>query len=195
MNMRRLLYTLIAIASIIACTPQKNNEVKKELPIVEFVDSFKSQHPDWSNNSITKENANNDYLKMIEDTTLLFSLTEGIKVKFSELSKTKDGKYMGHFYAWMSQPNIEEHRISKVMFDVVTCIDDSLATKLVEKEEYMCKWKMISRVNYETFCFLLGLETSTIQATPQIEIDDMDHIDISLGLFYGDLIEIEGLKK
>lgn len=178
------------IASCVAGGPSE--QVKEEkLPIVEFVDSFKISHPNWGNNSITEEQANEDYIKMIEDTALLYSLTEGIEVKLSGMRKDKKGQITAHFTAWQAQENVKKYDISKVMFDVVTNINDSLVSSLKEGKKYICKWDIVSPVNYGAFCVIYGEQVSTIDSTPEIELGRYGLVEISLGLFYANIVEIK----
>ena len=199
--MKKLLLVLALLFTLFSCVSNGNktqqgnageNEVEKLLPVVSFVDSFKSSHPNWAKNSVTKEQTNDDFIKLVKDTSLLYSLTEGIEVEFSEIRKDKNGKYMGHFFAWHAQNNVEKYKIDKVMFDIVTPISDSLVTTLEEKEKYTCKWNFIMPVKYETFCKLYGEQVCTIVPEPEIEYDDlMDEVSIGLGLFYADIVEIK----
>ena len=185
----------MAIVLIASCTPMAGNKKKTEEklpPIVAFADSFKANHPDWANNSITMENANKEYLEMIKDTALLYSLTEGIEVKLREMKQDSKGNTMAHFYAWHAQDNIDEHGINKVMFDVVANVNDTLVSKLKENEMYICQWDIISPLNYGAFCALYGEQVSTIQADPGISLSEFSKdIEFSLGLFYAHIISIQ----
>lgn len=196
--MKKILFG-VAIALLLgACVSGgPNNQTKEEiLPVVSFVDSFRVSHPNWENNSVTKEKANEDYLEMIKDTTLLYSLADGIDVKLSGIRQNKDGKYTAYFTAWHAQSDVEKHNISKVMFDVVTTINDSLVSSLKENEEYKCKWNIVGALNYETFCFLYGQQVSTICADPKIELEDYTKdVSLSLGLFYADLKDIKPKRQ
>ena len=78
------------------------------------------------------------------------------------------------------------------MFDIVANINDSLVSTLKEKEEYKCKWDIVSAVNYEAFCVIYGEQVSTICADPKIELEEYTkYVSLSLGLFYADLKEIK----
>ena len=179
------------MGSCVAGGPAKQSQ-EKVLPVVEFVDSFRVSHPNWENNNITQEQANEDYLNLIKDTALLYSLTDGVEVKLSGIRKNENGKYTAHFTAWHAQDDIEKHDISEVMFDIVANINDSLVSTLKEKEEYKCKWDIVSAVNYEAFCVIYGEQVSTICADPKIELEEYTkYVSLSLGLFYADLKEIK----
>lgn len=191
--MKNLLYFFLLLFLITSCVDTSHTPQPKEqtLPAVVFVDSFVKTHPNWANNDLTKEKANKDYLEQLKDTSLLYSLVDGIDVTFSEIRKDKSGKYIAHFYSWFANEELKHHNVDEFMFDIITCVNDTLVDKLIEKKEYKCKWKIISNVDYDTFCTLYGNETTVIQDKKQIEIDNLEGIKLSLGCFYADLKGIE----
>lgn len=116
---------------------------KSEFPIVGFVEDFVAAHPNFDSNDITREQADEDFLKSFTEFSDSVNLIENIPVKLCGLNKDSKGNVMAQFRSWAGPSDFEfPLPVNEVNFDIVGKIDPKYVNSLNEKFLLYYQWKI-----------------------------------------------------
>lgn len=183
-------------------TTAKANEVqdrKSEYPIVGFVENFVATHPNFDSNDITREQADEDFLKSFTEVSDSINLIKNIPLKLCALNKDSKGNIMAQFQSWIKPTNFEfPLPLYKVNFDVIGKIDPKYVSILNENSYYTINGKFIDRIdNLEEFQTLLGRGSFIYTPLFSVRKDEMlhDRYEVSLGMMHYDIDSISRFHK
>ena len=151
---------LAVLLPMIGCIKpgERTRMVNKKLPLEELVDTFMKDHPNYLNNDVTIEEGDKEFQKIVIDTAKKF--LNGIPMELVAINKNNKS-YMAQFQCWITPSAFEyQSPVSKVMFDIVTPVPDSLVDGLKEKEYYVLEGIIIEKsADMNVFETLLGKNT------------------------------------
>ena len=147
--MKKLLLIIVCGFALYACIPTQTNQPTPQPPIVCLVDSFVASHPDFMNNTITREKANADWKKAVLDSLKNPNFLDGVNLTMVRINKTRKHGYIAQFRSAYNNYN-HYRNIRELYFDVLTYVPDSIALTLVEKAEYTIYGDIIGPINFST---------------------------------------------
>lgn len=194
--MKRLLFFLLVLITLVSCNTSKTKEVFKIYPVEQWVMDYVKKNPNCMNNEVTKKQTVADFIKAVEDSTHKDWL-EGIPVKLETINKVND-KYVAQFGSYFISNGLDYNApLASVNFDVITVVPDSLAPQLKKEEVYSLKGiTIVSRIEKsEVADFLLGQESTYWSWDISLESDDtfgtpdleLKCLRANLGLYYCDV--------
>lgn len=185
---------LAVLLPMIGCIKpgERTRMVNKKLPLEELVDTFMKDHPNYLNNDVTIEEGDKEFQKIVIDTAKKF--LNGIPMELVAINKNNKS-YMAQFQCWITPSAFEyQSPVSKVMFDIVTPVPDSLVDGLKEKEYYVLEGIIIEKsADMNVFETLLGKNTMGTTPIFGIRKDDVwdDKYEVHLGLMFFRMISIK----
>lgn len=166
-------------------TSQQTRTIEADLPIENLFSNFMSKHPNFDTNDITRKEVYDAFVVMVKDTIEKCHLFEGVPVKLATINKCKNGKYVAHFQSWITPTNFDyRYKITKICFDVVGVVPDSLALTLSDKSYYTFSGDYISNINFEVMERLLERGTTGITFDFGMEKDVLSRDEFSLHFAY-----------
>lgn len=167
---------------------------KSEFPIVGFVEDFVAAHPNFDSNDITREQADENFLKSFTEVSDSVNLIENIPVKLCALNKDSKGNVMAQFRSWAGPTDFEfPLPVNEVNFDIVGKVDPKYVDRLNENSYYTINGKFIGRIeSIPAFEALLGRSTMIYTPLFSVRKDDIwdDRYEVSLGMMYYDIESI-----
>lgn len=172
---------------------------KSEFPIVGFVEDFIAAHPNFDNNDLTRQEADEDFLKSFTALSESINLIQNIPVKLNALNKDSNGNVMAQFQSWIKPYGFEfPSPIKEVYFDIVGKIDPKYVSILNEDSYYTINGKFIGRIeNLDAFQTFLGNVPSVYTSKFSVRKDNIfdDKYEVSLGMMYFDIDSISNFDK
>ena len=148
--MKKACFLMLCIVAFCSCMPtMSNQQTVKQPPIVCLVDSFVASHPNFMNNSITREQANADWKKAVLDSLKNPHFLDGINVTMVRVNKTKKHGYIAQFRSAYNNYNRYKN-IRELYFDVLSYVPDSVALNLVEKAEYTISGEILGPITFQS---------------------------------------------
>ena len=204
--MKKAIYFFLSTMMLLtSCMQTSTNKVddeqnrKSEYPIVGFVEDFVTTHPNFDSNNITREQADEDFLKSFTELSDSINLIKNIPVKLCALNKDSKGNVMAQFRSWIKPTNFEfPLPLNEVNFDVIGKIDPKYVNILNDDSYYTISGKFIGRIdNLHAFHALLGRSTSVYTPMFSVRKDDIwdDRYEVSLGMMYFDIDSISNFNK
>lgn len=204
--MKKVIYFLLSSLMLLSsCVQTSTNKVdeeqnrKSEYPIVGFVEDFVSSHPNFDSNDITREQADEDFLRLFTELSDSINLIKNIPVKLCALNRDSKGNVMAQFRSWIKPTNFEfPLPIHEVNFDVIGKIDPKYVSILNEDSYYTINGKFIGRIeNLQAFHALLGRRSSVYTPMFSVRKDDIwdDRYEVSLGMMCFDIDSISNFNK
>jgi hypothetical protein len=147
--MKKAFFLILCVIALCSCMPsQSNQQVVKQPPIVCLVDSFVATHPNFMNNSITREKANEDWKKAVLDSLKNPHFLDGINLTMVRINKTKKHGYIAQFRSAYNNYDCYKN-IRELYFDVLSYVPDSVALNLVEKAEYTISGEILYPITFQ----------------------------------------------
>lgn len=204
--MKKVIYFLLSSLMLLSsCVQTSTNKVdeeqnrKSEYPIVGFVEDFVSSHPNFDSNDITREQADEDFLRLFTELSDSINLIKNIPVKLCALNRDSKGNVMAQFRSWIKPTSFEfPLPIHEVNFDVIGEIDPKYVSILNEDSYYTINGKFIGRIeNLQAFHALLGRRSSVYTPMFSVRKDDIwdDRYEVSLGMMCFDIDSISNFNQ
>ncbi len=204
--MKKIVFILMNLLMLLSsCMQTSTNKVnveqnrKSEYPIVGFVEDFVATHPNFDSNDLTRQQADEDFLKSFTELSDSINLIKNIPVKLNALNKDSKGNVMAQFQSWIKPSDFEfPSPLYEVNFDIVGKIDPKYVSILNEDSYYTINGKFIGRIeNLQAFHALLGRSSSVYTPEFSVRKDDIfdDRYEVSLGMMYFDIDSISNFEK
>lgn len=187
---------LAVFALIVACTGkpgERTRFVEETYPIEKFCTEFLETHMDFNTNDITRENTNEEFVKLVLDTLEKNNILKGVPLKLKTIGRNGE-HFTAHFQSWIEPYDFKyKAPIEDIYFDIVGTIPDSLSTTLKDDEYYSIDGQFVSRIDVIELMFLLGRSSRAYTNRIAFDADDIfkEKIEVSLGILYYDIKSIE----
>ncbi len=198
--MKKIGFIILVVALFASCQyPNSTQQVLTDntLRIEQFVDTFLVQHPDWNNNTVTREKANKEFKKLFHSTMEQENLLAGVPMELKSVHKVK-GKNMVHFWLNSTPRDFEYKQIEKYELgiyslygDVIGNVPDSIVAILVENNYYDVSGHYVGDIgDITTMQFLIGSNEWAVTNKIGIENESLGQ-NVSVGII---LMDIDSLK-
>ncbi|MCR4664224.1 MAG: hypothetical protein K5660_02545 [Paludibacteraceae bacterium] len=193
--MKKVIYILIIASAITGCVnPTTSVQTDNTLRIEQFVDTFLVQHPDWNNNSVTREQANKEFKELFLSTMEKENLLEGVPMNLHSVHKVKK-KNMVHFDLLNSRFEYKQLvkydlGIYHLYGDIIGAVPDSLLDILIEGQSYEVSGHFIGELgNIEVMRNLIGYNEMAWSNEIYIRDESLGQ-EVSVGIIYMDIDSI-----
>ena len=162
-----------------------------------FCTEFLERDEDFNSNDITRENTNEEFVKLVLDTLEKDNILKGVPLKLETIGRNGE-HFTAHFQSWIKPYNFEyKEPITDINFDIVGTIPDSLFTTQKDDEYYSIDGQFVSRIDgIQQMEVLLGRSSSAYTNRIAFDADDIwkEKVEVSLGILYYDIKSIEPYK-
>ena len=152
--MKKLLSVFTCCIAMYSCTMQPVS-VDPRPSVACMVDTFVATHPNFMNNSITQEKANEEFKQAFMDSIEANPhFLDGVRLTLLEINETKKNGYVAHL---RSDYNCyDKYNISAIHFDVIAQVTDSLVENLQERHGYYVNGEIVGAITFPVMQLLYG---------------------------------------
>lgn len=139
--MRKLLL-LILSTGLLACTDvdtQTTTAIVPKSPVIKFVQEFKKQHPDWTNNSVNEKKISLIFASAVNTFLNKNNILDSLKFKLESVNEYKKGKYAVKL--------VNDDLTDSVNIEIIGLIPESMVSKLTEGQNYYAYGKYLKNLS------------------------------------------------
>lgn len=198
-----LLHTLLLIFCVSCGSNANRNVVAEDSPnidtlnIEKFALDFYRSHRDLARNSITQNDAANEFREQFKEAVNKNDLLKGIPMNLRSLKDLHNGKCIAHFWS----TNMERDWISPfdaVHFDLAVTLPKDIAVTLVEKTNYLLEVVYVGHIDaIDAFQMVIGYRDWVLTGSVGLTLKNKNlsegtqSFDIDLGMMLVDFKDIK----